>query len=151
MPTGLDGELDRLDVLEPGDLASASHERDELPEGSRQILIVDSHRFVCSNFLDSTASGKTDSRTVLRLSGQPSPSSHPELAHAYITFVDGQGSVPSPAYSRTKGAIFLWLRSSALPAVLAQMSAPRAYCWIGHFAGGHLYADIHTEDSPVGA
>jgi hypothetical protein len=97
-----------------------------------------------ANFLESAASGKTDSRVVLLLTGKHSPSSHPELRMAYVTFVDDNTTVRRPGYSRAQGTIRLWMRYRELPNVLAQLREPNVYCWIGHFGQGHLHGDIHT-------
>lgn len=67
---------------------------DDLPEGTRQILIVTSHHFISANYLESSASGKNFSRLVLELRGYSSPSSDPGLNHASIVFMIHGGTDP---------------------------------------------------------
>ncbi len=117
---------------------------DDLPEGTRQILIVTSHHFISANYVESSASGKNFSRLVLELRGYSSPSSDPGLNHASIVFMDDSEKVHCPTYTRASGVIRLWMHYRDLPMVLAQMKESNVYCWIGHFAGGHIWGDIHT-------
>ena len=117
----------------------------DLPEGSRQILIVSGHNLITSNFVESQATGKIDSSAVLLLTGQAAPSSDPLLQRAYITFVDdAAGKLRGPSYSKAEGIIWLFLPLRMLPVVLAQIHEPNVFCWIGHFANGHIWGDIHT-------
>ena len=78
------------------------------------------------------------------LTGKHSPSSHPELCRAYITFIDDKANVRRPGYSRAQGTIRLWMHYRELPTVLAQLHEPNVYCWIGHSGLGYMYGDIHT-------
>jgi hypothetical protein len=124
---------------------SRSTDAADLPEGKRQILRVTSRTLISSNVLDSVASGKTYSVSVLLLKGTGSPKSDKELKRAYITFVEDSGTVSKPSYSKKKGTIYLWMHYRNLNTVLAQIQKPTTYCWIGHFGGGHIYGDIHSE------
>ena len=117
---------------------------EDLPEGTRQILMVSGHSLITANFVASQPSGKIDSSAVLLLTGNASPSSHPNLKRAYVTFVDDAAPIRSPAYSEAQGTIWLTMRFRNLPMVLSQVHEPNVYCWIGRFAQGHLYGDIHT-------
>lgn len=137
-----DEMMDEIRQLSLGSLRELAEE--DLPEGKRQILIVRGHSLTAANFVESQASGKIDSSTVLLLSGNPSPSSNPLLQHAYITFVNDEGKLRRPSYSASRGIIWLWMPLRLLPSVLAQIHEPNVYCWIGHFANGHIYGDIHT-------
>jgi hypothetical protein len=117
---------------------------DDLPVGSRQILIVKAHIITSSNYLESASSNKTDSSSVIMLTGKASPSSDQTLDHAYIHFFNDTSTLARPYYNKARGEIKLSMHYRNLPTVLAQLHEPQVYCWIGHFASGHIYGDIHT-------
>ena len=116
----------------------------DLPEGTRQILLVDSHHLFTANWVDSTQSGKTSSATVVLLTGSNSPSSDKELSKAYVTVIEDGGKVRTPKYVKARGAIYLWVHQRQLENLLVQIHEPSVYCWVGHFSGGHIYGDVHT-------
>ena len=120
---------------------------EDLPEGKRQILIVSGHSLISSNYIESQASGRVDSNAQLLLSGKASPHSNPLLQHAYITFFEDGAKLRRPSYSAARGIIWLWMPLRMLPVILAQIHEPNVYCWIGHFAGGHIWGDVHTAHS----
>lgn len=117
---------------------------EDLPEGTRQILLVAGHSMITSNFLLNTSSGKTDSQAVILLWGNPSPSSDPNLKRIYITFIEDNAKVRRPDFNKAGGTIRLWMHCKNMPMVLAQLHEPNVYGWIGHFGQGQIYADIHT-------
>lgn len=116
----------------------------DLPEGTRQILLVDSHHLFTTNWVDSSQSGKTNSATVVILTGKHSPSSDKELSKAYITVVEDGEKVQAPKYVKARGAIYIWVHQRQLENLLVQVHEPSVYCWVGHFPRGHIYGDIHT-------
>lgn len=136
-----DDVIDEIRQLASGQIKGMP---DDLPQGERQILSVQHHFLVSSNFLESAASGNTGSTTVLRLAGVPTPSSDHKLESAFVTFVPDTEPVRPPAYVRSKGTIYLWIHHRQLQTVLTQLHEPSVYCWVGHFDNGHLYGDIHT-------
>ena len=135
-------QINELRNLALGSERDATEE--DLPEGKRQILIVSGHSLTSSNYVESQATGRVDSVAQLLLSGKASPSSDPALQHAYVTFMAEGDKLRRPSYSRARGVIWLWMPIRMLPLVLAQIHEPNVYCWIGHFAQGHIWADIHT-------
>ena len=137
-----DEQLDEIRQLALGGMRELDEE--DLPEGKRQILMVSGHSILTTNFLESQSSGRLDSNAQVRLSGKASPSSNPLLQSAFITFVDDTAKLRRPSYSSKQGIIWLWMPLRLLPAVMTQLHEPNVYCWIGHFAGGHLWGDIHT-------
>lgn len=113
----------------------------DLPEGTRQILIVSNHHLFTAGFIDGK---KTNSQTVVVLTGQPSPNSDSRLNKAYLRFVPDDALVPPPRYVASSGTVHIWLHHRNLETVLTQIHEGKVYCWIGHFANGHVYADVHT-------
>jgi hypothetical protein len=122
----------------------STHERD-LPEDSRKILRVTGRTLISSNVRDNDTSKKTYSVSVLLLRGTSTSKTDTVLNRAYIIFVKDTARVPRPAYSKAKGIIYLWMHYRNLNTVLAQIQSSTAYCWIGRFKDGHIYADIHSE------
>ncbi len=137
-----DEQMNEVRQLALGSLPES--EEVDLPEGTRQILFVSGHTLISSNFVESQITGKVDSNVVLLLKGKASPSSNPLLHQAYITFMDDTGKLRRPGYSQKKGTLWLYMPLRMLPVVLAQIHETNVVCWIGHFAGGHIWADIHT-------
>ena len=137
---------DDVDYLTDLTATSASASNRDLPVDTRQILLVTKHSVITSNSVDSTASGITQSATVVKLAGVHSPSSDPTLTTAYITFVEDSAKVPVPRFIKKKkgSEIRLWMHHRNLAALLFQLHEPNVYCWIGHFKGGHIYGDVHT-------
>ena len=116
----------------------------DLPEGKRQILLVSGHHLFTASWLETAASAKTQSSSVLLLTGTNSPSSDPELKKAYVTVVEDGKTVRRPKYDKSRGAIYMEVHQRQLENILAQVHEPSVYCWIGHFKEGNIYADIHT-------
>jgi hypothetical protein len=87
----------------------------------------------------------------LFLQGNPSPSSDRGLKLAVIQFVNDSDRIRIPQYIAERGTIYLDMRISQMGGVLAQLHEPDLYCWIGHFEGGHIYGDIHTNDKKAKA
>jgi hypothetical protein len=137
-----DEQIDEIRQLALGSLRETAEV--DLPEGDKQILIVSGHKLISSNFVESQATGKVDSSAVLLLLGKAAPSSNPLLQQAYITFMDDAGKLRRPAYSKKKGTIWLHMPLRMLPVVLAQIHETNVFCWIGHYANGHIWGDIHT-------
>lgn len=121
-------------------------DRDDLPEGMRQILTVTGYSLTAANFLDSATSGKTFSKTVMLLTGKATPGSYQDLNHAYVIFEGNDQKLRRPYFNKKQKNIRLWLHQKHLPTVLAQLNQPKVYCWIGHFGNGHIYGDIHTSN-----
>lgn len=115
----------------------------DLPEGSRQILMVTGYNLFSESFRASAESG-TDSKAVVVLRGHASPNSAPELKMAYVSVVPDTKNVRVPSFSRAAGAIRLEIHARNLPMLLAQLKESNVYCWVGHFPGGHIYGDVHT-------
>lgn len=137
-----DQQMDELRALLLGQVGTMSS--GDLPEGTRQILIVKQHCMFSADWLDSAASGKTSSASVLLLLGDPSPHSDQTLKGAYVTFVEDGKNVRQPSYDKARGIIRLELHHRNLPTTLMQLHEPNVYCWVGHFANGHIYGDVHT-------
>ena len=115
----------------------------DLPEGSRQILVVDQHVLFTTGY--QPEKGKpTESATVILLSGKASPSSDQTLKAAYVTVVADGKTLRRPTYSRAAGLIRMEVHARNLPTLLRQLELPKVYCWIGHFAREHIYADVHA-------
>ena len=114
---------------------------DDLPEGSRQILIVSDHNIVSAGYI---SGGNTNSQSVIILTGQPSPSSDPVLKVAYIMFVPDGDAIRTPQYTKLAGRIDIWVHQRNLQTILTQIHEGNVFCWIGHFANNHIYADIHS-------
>ncbi len=136
-------ELTECRLLACGEDRSG-HQQEDLPVDTREIILVKSHCFITSNYIESAANPQVGAAAVILLRGVTSASTNGKPAMAYITFVKDEAKVPRPRYSRSKNTIWLWMPFRQLPVVMAQMHEPAVYCWIGHFAGGHIYADIHT-------
>ncbi len=135
-------EIAELRLLASG--AIRDLDSDDLPEGTRQILVVSGHTLISSNFVESQATGRTGGDAQMILRGKPSPSSDPLLNTAYITFVADGVTLRRPSYSKAQGKLWLWMHFRSLPLVLTQIHEPSVYCWIGRFAGGHIWADVHA-------
>jgi hypothetical protein len=125
------------------DKLSGSQDSD-LPEGTRQILMVSNHKIICANYRHSSADPVPKSTIVIELRGYASPSSHQSLTKAFIIFVNDTEKVLVPTYNKSRGEIKLWSHYRNLNAVLQQINEKAVYCWIGRFGNGHIYGDVHT-------
>ncbi|MEP0990898.1 MAG: hypothetical protein ABJG73_15055 [Tateyamaria sp.] len=115
----------------------------DLPEGRKQILLVESYAMYTSNWISSAANPVTNSQPYISVTGRPSPSS--EVTSAYIRFVDA-ADIAMPRYSAAAKRIQLFLDYRCMPQILTQLSHANRYLWIGHYAGGHYYGDLHSSD-----
>ncbi len=115
----------------------------DLPEGSRQILLVNQHVLFTTSY-QPKAGQPSESATVVLLSGKASPSSDQSLKVAYITVVADGKTLRRPNYSRAAGVIRMEVHARNLPTLLRQLELPKVYCWIGHFPTEHIYADVHA-------
>lgn len=135
-------EQNARDVLPdpPTRVASNGAVLADLPEGSRQILIVDDFAMFSANWQVSTTNPSVHGQPHIKLMGRASPSS--DVSHGYIRFVDG--SLRRPSYSASRKRIDIYMPSWALAQVHQQLSHANRYLWVGHFAGGHIYGDLHS-------
>lgn len=114
-----------------------------LPEGSRQILIVEGAVLTSASWVERTGV-PTKAMSVVMLRGRPSPSSDRSLTLAYLTFVPEPAPLRAPTFGA--GVIRLFMRPAMLSTVLAQVKSKNVFCWVGQFADGHLYGDVHAAD-----
>lgn len=135
-------EITDLLLLSSG--AVQESESGDLPEGNRVILRVADHVLVSSNFVESGSSGKVGGDPQIILRGKSTGGSGLPLSTAYVTFVPEGAALKRPRYSATQGKLWLWMPARSLPLVVAQLEKLSVYCWIGHFPGGHYWADIHA-------
>jgi hypothetical protein len=110
----------------------------DLPEGTRQILLIKEYNLINANWIDG---GKKDSRAAILLTGHHSPSS--EVTSGNILFLP-RGEVRTPDYDRDRKTLVLFFDIALLQATVEQLSYRHRYAWIGHFSGGHIYGDIHA-------
>tara|TARA_B100000315_G_C14394114_1_gene503416 strand:+ start:374 stop:841 length:468 start_codon:yes stop_codon:yes gene_type:complete len=111
---------------------------------NRHILIVTDYTVIVSNWRVSMHNKKTASRSTIQLTGYPSPNSSPMLRTAILTFVPDGESVRRPVAKSDGSGFYLFLHNSNLATVLSMLSDHATlYCWIGEFADGHIYGDIH--------
>lgn len=115
----------------------------DLPVGTRQILIVKSYSMYSSNWLVSASNPKIGSQPNILLAGHPSPSS--QVEKGYVRFVD-QSELRRPTYSAKDKRIDIYLDYRAMPQVLRQLEHKNRFLWVGHFKGGHIYGDLHSGD-----
>lgn len=113
----------------------------DLPEGTRQILKVERHTLINANWIVSATNRTTGVQASILAQGSPTPSS--DVNHAYLHFVDA-ARVPFPRYNATRKRIDLFLDIRTLSLTLEQMKHTHLYVWVGHFAGGHIYGDVHS-------
>jgi len=140
-------ETDMLATLDAvvADLQEAQEKTivEDLPEGTRQILIVSDVIMYASNWRASAANRTVGSQPYIKLVGQPAP--HSEVTLGYIRFVDA-ADLREPHYSSARKQITIYVDYRAMAQVLAQLEQANRYLWIGHFAGGHIYGDLHSHD-----
>jgi len=127
---------DFKDAHDPGE-----NQARQLPEGTRQILYVSSYKAYSASDQLSTANPVLRSQAYLILEGSPTPSS--SVTSAVLRFVEAPIR-RRPSYSVANKRIDMQLDIGALPLVLEQLKHRTRYVWIGHFQGGHFYADLHT-------
>jgi len=127
---------DRADPKNPAPI-------DGLPLGTKQILDIRTYSIISSGFLANQTDKKTYSRLSVMVLGQPSPSSSGKLNHGYLNFTKTANLKP-PSYNHARGRIDIYIDVAFLQATLLQLEHPKKYLWIGQYAGGHLYADIHS-------
>lgn len=113
---------------------------DALPQ--RQILTVLQTTYFSAGYVAATGAAP-DTQTYVLVSGQPSPSS--DVTRGYLRFVP-RSMVKAPRYDARTKTINVWLDIDALALTLAQLRHAKRYLWIGWFAGGHVYCDLHTSD-----
>ena len=112
-----------------------------LPEGTRQILVIKTYRMISDNWQDNDQNKNIFCSPHLELSGHPTPSS--EVVRGYIRFVDPNG-LKRPRYSKKTKTITIYMDFRAMPMILEQLKHSQRYLWVGHFSGGHYYGDMHT-------
>ncbi|WP_294226398.1 hypothetical protein [uncultured Shimia sp.] len=114
---------------------------EDLPEGERQILTVQSYTMIGANWRASSADPNAQCQPHIQLRGTPSPSS--KVTNGYIRFVDVQ-VLRTPSYSARHKQINLFMDYRAMPQILEQLQHAQRYLWVGHFANGHIYGDLHS-------
>lgn len=112
-----------------------------LVEGDREILIVDKHTFIKSNYVGPAPDKRGLGRTSIRLDGKPSPSS--TVKCGYVHFVQ-RDDLRTPKFDAKKLSIEAWFEVESLPLVLEQLRQKNRYYWIGAFPNNLIYADIHA-------
>ena len=112
-----------------------------LPEGTRQILVIKSYRMISDNWQDNATNKNVFCSPHIELSGHPTPSS--EAVRGYIRFVDPSG-LKRPFYSKKTKTITIYMDFRAIPLILEQLGHSQRYLWVGHFSGGHYYGDMHS-------
>lgn len=127
----------------PLDAPNNSKSNVDLPEGTRQILYVDKTVLLTSAHIPSSANPTPGTQSYIVCSGRPSPSS--EVTSGVIRFVP-RAEIRVPSYSKARKHIQLFVDLAYQPTVLTQLQQKNRYLWIGAFAGGHLYSDLHTSD-----
>ncbi len=140
-------ESDFLSTMETlaADLAEAQNKTivEDLPEGTRQILMVEQVALYTANWRVSASNRTVGSLPYIQLLGTPSPSS--QVTSGYIRFVD-VADLRQPHYVAPRKQITLFVDYRTMPQVLAQLEQANRYLWIGHFSGGHIYGDLHSHD-----
>ena len=109
----------------------------------RQILIVQTAQLFTASFVLSSASPQPQSQSYIRFLGAPSPSS--DVTNGFIRFVPRADQKP-PRYNPAAKQINLWVDQDLMALTLAQIKQPNRYLWIGFFANGHVYGDLHSND-----
>jgi len=137
-----------IDVLEKPmrDLRDVSRFDDkqiktDLPENSRQILTVKTYSMISATSRDSLQNPVVTCQPHIAVYGHPAPSS--DVERGYIRFVDAN-ALRTPSYSAKDKLINLYLDYRAMPQVLEQLQHAQRYLWVGHFAHGHIYGDLHS-------
>lgn len=118
--------------------SGAAKDGDPLP--TRQILEINTVTYYSANFVASTGAA-ADVQNYVKLEGGPTPNSL--IESGYILFVP-RDRVRAPVYNTRAKSLRVWFDIAGMPQTLAQLGHSRRYLWIGWFANGHVYADLHT-------
>ena len=107
----------------------------------RQILIVDSYTLHSASFVQSSSDPTPRSGYHVRCTGRPSPSS--TVVQGIIHFAH-KSALKTPVFNAKAQQLQLFLDIEGMAQTLTQLTHPDRYLWIGFFAGGHIYGDLHS-------
>lgn len=143
--------IDSVFRIKDSNIIASSGAKDRCVEWQRQILIVKSYSSVHGNFVRKTNS-KPEGASYIILEGEKSPSSCDLLKKAYIEFIPRDQPLRKPQFIIRNGSaeIRLFYSEDRMAEIQHTLSSTNnLYCWIGLFADGHVWGDIHASSIPL--
>jgi hypothetical protein len=127
-----------LDLVDLFGLEQEKGGKTSLPQ--RQILDVRQTLYYAAGYTPSTGQAPA-SQAYVKLTGSPSPNS--QVTNGVIRFAP-RAALRAPSYHTANTAIQVWVDQDLMVQTLEQLRHATRYLWIGWFANGHVYADLHT-------
>ncbi len=107
----------------------------------KHILVIKSFIFTSAGFVQNISNPKPQSEANIQVRGKATSNGKLELG--YIRFVP-TSALKRPQLSANKKRLDLWIDQEYMDMTLRQFQHANKYLWIGFYAGGHIYSDIHS-------